>query len=91
MPMFVLVIRFGVELIFRLNYSLFFSNLGPTGTSNYSVDDLAQERALRLINGTISELIDPNLNYSRLSFLESGKEAVDLKYELGKGRAVGPH
>ena len=55
------------------------------------MDDLAQARALRLINGTISELIDPNLNYSRLSFLESGKEAVDLKYELGKGRAVGPH
>jgi hypothetical protein len=36
-------------------------------------------RAHRLINGLISELLDPNLFYSRLSFLESTKDALDIK------------
>ena len=45
--------------------------------------------ASRLVNGVISELLDPNLYYSRLSFLESGKEALDIKDELNHGRRVG--
>lgn len=46
-------------------------------------------KALRLMNGFITEILDPNMNYSRLSFLESSKQAIDIKYELGKGKAVG--
>ncbi len=41
------------------------------------------------MNGVISELLDPNLFYSRLSFLESGKEALDIKDELNHGKRVG--
>ena len=43
------------------------------------------------MNGFITEVLDPKLYYSRLSFLESSKSAVDIKYELGKGKASGPH
>jgi hypothetical protein len=32
--------------------------------------------------------LDPNLFFSRLSFLESGKDAVDIKIDLYKGK---PH
>jgi hypothetical protein len=39
-------------------------------------------KILRLINGIISEIFDPNLFFSRLSFLESGKEALDIKVSL---------
>ena len=39
-------------------------------------------KILRLINGIISEIFDPNLFFSRLSFLESGKEALDIKVAL---------
>ena len=46
-------------------------------------------KALRLRNGFITEILDPNMNYSRFSFLESSKQAIDIKYELGKGKAVG--
>lgn len=45
--------------------------------------------AIRKMNGIITEILDPNLYYSRISFLESGKEAIDLKYEIGKGKAIG--
>lgn len=34
------------------------------------------------MNGVITEILDPNLFYSRLSFLESGKDAIDIKNEL---------
>ena len=37
---------------------------------------------MRLINGTITEVLDPNIFYSRLSFLESGKDALDIKSNL---------
>jgi len=36
------------------------------------------------MNGVITEVLDPKLYYSRFSFLESGKEAVDIKYKLSK-------
>ena len=42
-----------------------------------------------MINGLISELLDPNLFYSRLSFLESTKDALDIKGQLNIGRRVG--
>ena len=42
---------------------------------------------MRLINGVITEIFDPNIFYSRLSFLESGKDALDIKNNLNQGRA----
>lgn len=35
---------------------------------------------MRLVNGVITELLDPKIYYSRFSFLESGKEAIDKKF-----------
>ena len=53
------------------------------GGTNYSTDILLnQDRILRLINGIITEIFDPNIFYSRLSFLESGKDAIDIKTTL---------
>ena len=37
---------------------------------------------MKLINDVITHLLDPNLYYSRFSFLESGKEAINIKYEV---------
>lgn len=37
---------------------------------------------MKLINDVITYLLDPNLYYSRFSFLESGKEAINLKFEV---------
>jgi hypothetical protein len=37
---------------------------------------------MRLINGVITEIFDPNIYYSRFSFLESGKDAIDIKNDL---------
>jgi hypothetical protein len=45
---------------------------------------------MRFINGAITELIDPKLYYSRFSFLESGKDAIDIKYKISqKGNLSG--
>jgi hypothetical protein len=38
----------------------------------------------RLINGAITEILDPNIYFSRFSFLESGKDAIDIKFKLNK-------
>jgi hypothetical protein len=44
----------------------------------------------RLINGVVTEILDPSVFYSRFSFLESGKDAIDLKMAARKGmKAVG--
>jgi hypothetical protein len=48
------------------------------------------QKALKLMNGFITEIFDKNLFYSRLSFLESSKNAIDIKYEFSKGKALGP-
>lgn len=72
MPMIVLAIRIEVELIFNNTYKVF----------------LAKEQhnkvAQKLINDVITVLIDPNIFYSRLSFFESGREAINIKYERSK-------
>ena len=39
---------------------------------------------MKLINDVITQLVDPNLYYSRLSFFESGREAINLKFEKAK-------
>lgn len=60
----------------------------PKGSQNYSADIVMnQDRILRLINGIITEIFDPNIFFSRLSFLESGKDAIDIKTLLNQGRA----
>ena len=41
-----------------------------------------EEKAMRLVNGVITELLDPKVYYSRFSFLESGKEAIDKKHVI---------
>ena len=48
---------------------------------------MLQNLAMRLINGTITEILDPNIFYSRLSFLESGKDALDIKSNLNQGKS----
>ena len=40
-----------------------------------------------MINGIITEIFDPNIFYSRFSFLESGKDALDIKSNLNAGKA----
>ena len=40
-----------------------------------------------MINGIITEIFDPNIFYSRFSFLESGKDALDIKSNLNQGKA----
>lgn len=37
---------------------------------------------MKLINDVITHILDPNLYYSRFSFLESGMEAINIKYEV---------
>jgi hypothetical protein len=93
MPMILMTVRFQVEMIFRTNYIKFFSGISNSGKA--SLDKIEGEepvtvkKAFRLMQGFITEILDPNLYYSRISFLESGKEAIDIKYELGKGKSVG--
>ena len=72
MPMILLSIRIEVENIFKNNYPRFMA------------DEEMDELASRLINGAITEILDPKIYYSRFSFLESGKEAIDLKYKMSK-------
>lgn len=44
---------------------------------------------MKLINDVITLLIDPNLYYSRLSFFESGREAINIKYQKSKRQSNG--
>lgn len=61
MPMILLAIRVEMEVILKLQYPHFMAvNLNET-------------KAMRMVNGVITELLDPMVYYSRFSFLESGK------------------
>lgn len=68
MPMILLAIRVEMEVILKVNYPQFM--------------DVKQneEKVMRMVNGVITELLDPKIYYSRFSFLESGKEAIDKKF-----------
>ena len=57
-----------MEVILKVNFPHFMDNLTN------------EEKAMRLVNGVITELLDPKIYYSRFSFLESGKEAIDKKH-----------
>ena len=37
---------------------------------------------MKLINDLITQLIDPNIFYSRFSFFESGRDAIEIKYAV---------
>ena len=39
---------------------------------------------MKLVNGVITDLLDPNVFYSRFSFLESGKDALDIKLRINQ-------
>ena len=81
MPMLILAMRVEIEIIFKNNYRYFLGKRGISGHNEQGLKDIQDnlQRILRLINGVITEIFDPNLFYSRLNFLESGKEAIDIK------------
>lgn len=76
MPMLVLAIRIMVENIFKNSYPNFFRN------------PLYEKIAIKLINDQITALIDPNLFYSRFSFFESGREAINIKCQKAKTKSM---
>ncbi len=68
-PMLLLAIRLEIEVIFKNQYPKFFS------------EELHEKIAMKLINDLITQLFDPNLFFSRFSFLESNREAINIKYQ----------
>ena len=68
MPMILLAIRVEMEVILKVNYPQFMETKAN------------EEKTMRFVNGVITELLDPKIYYSRFSFLESGKEAIDKKF-----------
>lgn len=72
MPLIILAIRIEVELIFKNTYKLFFSK------------EHHEKIAIKLINDIITAIVDPNLYYSRFSFFESGRDAIDIKLQKSK-------
>lgn len=72
MPLLLLTIRLQVESIFRNTYPAILS------------DPDTEQLAMRLTSCLITEVLDPQLYYSRFSFLESGKNAIDIKNRMFK-------
>jgi hypothetical protein len=70
MPLLLLTIRLEVESIFRNGYRQIMHDPDVEGD------------VMRLISGLITEVLDPKIYYSRLSFLESGKDAIDIKNRI---------
>lgn len=66
--MILLAIRVEMEVILKVNYPQFMDVKAN------------EEKVMRMVNGVITELLDPKIYYSRFSFLESGKEAIDKKF-----------
>lgn len=79
MPMIVLAIRMELEVIFKNSYKVFFSH------------PRHEQIAGKLINDVITQLIDPNIYYSRLSFFESSRDAIDIKYRKAKKQQNAPN
>lgn len=90
MPMFILAIRVESEIIFKMNYQHLLGKKGMINPSESAMREIEdnQSRVLRLINAVVSEIFDQNLFYSRLSFLESGKDALDIKNALRRGKMI---
>lgn len=72
MPKLLLAIRLEIESIYKNAYPQILA------------EPHHEELAMRLISGCITEIVDPKLYYSRFSFLESGKEAIDIKHRMFK-------
>ena len=93
MPLILMTSRYMIEYIFRLSYQKFYKNIGPSGNEQRNESEYEEPphvlKAQRKINGFISEILDSNLYYSRISFLESGKDALDIKNQLLKGKHIG--
>ena len=70
--MILLAIRVEMIVILKLNYGHFLSKKQH------------EELCIRLVNGVITELLDSNVYYSRFSFMESGKIAIDIKHKLSQ-------
>ena len=68
--MVLLAIRVEMEVMLKTTYPLFLS-----------VQE-NEEQTMCLVNGVITQLLDSNVFYSRFSFLESGKDALDIKIKL---------
>lgn len=75
--MIVLAVRFEVESIFKSTYPIFFSK------------EIHEKIAMKYINDVITYLLDPNIYYSRLSFFESGRQAINIKYDKAKRAGAG--
>lgn len=71
--MLLLAIRLEIEVIFKNQYPKIFSE-----------EQLHEKIAMKLINDLITQLFDPNLFFSRFSFLESNREAINIKYQKSK-------
>jgi len=41
-----------------------------------------EELAMKHMNSLITEILDPKIYFSRLSFMESGKDAIDIKHKM---------
>jgi len=72
LPLIILALRIEMEVIFKNQYTLFFSQ------------PVNEHIAMKSINQVITQLLDPNLFCSRFSFLESDKESISLKYGNNK-------
>ncbi len=68
----ILALRIETEVIFKNTYSLF---RNPENSLC----------AMNLINQVITAVLDPNLFYSRFSFYESDKKAIDIKTSKRRG------
>jgi hypothetical protein len=65
-----LTIRLEIESIFKNSFR------------NFMSDPEMEELAMKHMNCLITEILDPKIYYSRLSFMESGKDAIDIKYRI---------
>lgn len=70
MPLVLLTVRLEIESIYKNTYPQILAE--------------SEGKAMRLIMGCITEMLDPKLYFSRFSFLESGKEAIDIKNRIFK-------
>ena len=77
--MILLAIRVEMEVILKVNYP------------NFMEEPTNEEFTMKSINGVITELLDPKIYFSRFSFLESGKDAIDIKNAMAsrKNPALG--
>ena len=72
----------GLEVILKMKYKEFLKkDYSATGTGETSC---VEKVCMRLVNGVITELLDPKVFYSRFSFLESGKQAIDIKHKISQ-------